>query len=621
MAKKLYLDTILDQSFDLILILNSDRLIEYTSDPKELTGYTRKEFNERSLIRMCHLEDQEYMQQMLASKDSVLFEWRLLTSSGNYIPVETSKTTFSNGKELTITRDLTDRKARHNAETDLAVQTKAREKDLYASRVSRHEFKNGLMAFKALVNGMVDIIGENASSKSLSKDLALDLNKHFKRLIEEIDEMLNFVLSEAMAKELVNGVYEAKKEKVDLTKLLNRIRGSRYETNFTPHLFPNIISDPQLVYYIFRNAISNAGKYGKLNGIIRINAELELKYLILEIINLPGENHETLLGLIDPNVIFNKGVRLHNDQHTNSISAGDGTWISKQCADALSAEECNIQFFTNETVFRLKIPITVYVEEESIKYFRFPDNTFFINFDDQKFQHMLVKRLFEEFVKESEHDKRIILTGSNYQEAISFEAMMDNLMRENPGAYFVALVDENINLSEIDISGSEVGARIIQNSNKISPLPNLLLLVRSANDGDHDARLYNSRTHGFISKMVLNPKCFLEKIVPYWTKHIGIVQNYEINSMISSDFDEEILMFKRELSEFNDRYIQGKLPIETQQLWKELHNLKGSALSMNEFVDRSNEMVEIIGKMRDSHITSESLRNLNQLINEIIDEI
>lgn len=35
---------------------------------------------------------------------------------------------------------------------------------------------------------------------------------------------------------------------------------------------------------------------------------------------------------------------------------------------------------------------------------------------------------------------------------------------------------------------------------------------------------------------------------------------------MSSDFNEEILMFKRELLEFNDRYIKGNLPTESYYL-------------------------------------------------------
>ena len=168
MPEKVNLDMILDRSFDLIMILNSDRNIEYTSDPELLTGYNRYDFAKRSLISMCHPDDRGYMQKMLDDPSATLFEWRLMTADNIWKAVETSKTPFSNDKELTITRDLTDRKARHKAETDLAVQTKAREKDLDASRVSRHEFKNGLMAFKSIVNGMMDIISENASSKSFA---------------------------------------------------------------------------------------------------------------------------------------------------------------------------------------------------------------------------------------------------------------------------------------------------------------------------------------------------------------------------------------------------------------------------------------------------------------------
>ena len=144
----------------------------------------------------------------------------------------------------------------------------------------------------------------------------------------------------------------------------------------------------------------------------------------------------------------------------------------------------------------------------------------------------------------------------------------------------------------------------------------MLLLVRSANDADHDVANYNARTHGYVSKMTLNPVSFLERIVPYWTLRFGIISTIDIAPRISEDFDEEISVFKRELAAFNDRYIKGKLPTNQEDLWKELHNLKGSAMGMVELVHESIKIVDLIGKMRNGNINAESLLKLSKLIKD-----
>ena len=95
MPEKVNLDMILDRSFDLIMILNSDRNIEYTSEPELLTGYNRYDFAKRSLISMCHPDDRGYMQKMLDDPSATLFEWRLMTADNIWKAVETSKTHFS----------------------------------------------------------------------------------------------------------------------------------------------------------------------------------------------------------------------------------------------------------------------------------------------------------------------------------------------------------------------------------------------------------------------------------------------------------------------------------------------------------------------------------------------
>ena len=223
--------------------------MEYNSNPTSLTGYSHEEFKLCSLLSICHPNDRAMMEKILASPGNKLFEWRLCQKEGKYIPVETGISKFSDGKELAITRDLTDRKAKEEAEKNYAVQTMARKKDEDANNLIRHEFKNGIIGLSGLVNGIIDIINQGFRDGTIgSKDYAMDILTRLKNIMDELENTLNMLMAEAMAKELVNNMYKARNEVVDLEKLFARIKETQFKLDFMPYNFPKLLTDQQLLY-------------------------------------------------------------------------------------------------------------------------------------------------------------------------------------------------------------------------------------------------------------------------------------------------------------------------------------------------------------------------------------
>ena len=165
------------------------------------------------------------------------------------------------------------------------------------------------------------------TSDVYKQDFHHDILNRYNEIEFELDTTLQTILSEAMAKDIMNEEYISKKEKVNLIDLLGKIKGDRYKWFINPNEFPNILSDPLLLFYIIRNALSNANKYGEKCGDITINISIINKTLEIIVKNLPGEEHDKLINIENPNIIFDKGVRLHNNIDKSSrscLSAGDG---------------------------------------------------------------------------------------------------------------------------------------------------------------------------------------------------------------------------------------------------------------------------------------------------------
>ena len=104
--------------------------------------------------------------------------------------------------------------------------------------------------------------------------------------------------------------------------------------------------DRQLLRYIYRNAVSNACKFGKREGIVstRVTYDSHLQLLSMQIINLPGEGHEKLckLSAAEAEKVFEKNTKLKATQSmetekrgSENETTGNGGWIMKKVCKGL----------------------------------------------------------------------------------------------------------------------------------------------------------------------------------------------------------------------------------------------------------------------------------------------
>ena len=170
---------------------------------------------------------------------------------------------------VAVVRDVTERYIRFEAERRVHAEVLARQREAkMASRFVRHEIKNGLLAGIELCDGLanafaecytVPVTTENESGRPPSTAPTRTRN-----CIEELDHMLHgildTVLAESMARDVVNEVYRPRLERVHVPSLLQQVRShqhrnsGRFSVECACAKMPYLMLDPQLFHYIHRNA-------------------------------------------------------------------------------------------------------------------------------------------------------------------------------------------------------------------------------------------------------------------------------------------------------------------------------------------------------------------------------
>jgi hypothetical protein len=360
-----------------------------------------------------------------------------------------------------------------------------------------------------------------------------------RKLMEELDvtlhEVLDTVLAEAMARDVIHEVYQPRKERLDVLGLFTNSGSKAGKAERFPvvvagdrHDIPYLMLDPQLLRYIHRNAISNACKYGAQGGkvLTELWFDTSTNTFQMQVINDPGPGHDRLMALGDEasENVFRQGSMLHlNDGNNRSsyISSGDGAWIMQKCAKTMRGA-CAIDFKSDKTVFTFACPAEplCVVEWPDTHDFQVPNGTWGIAVDDSKIQRKLMARILGHVgVEES---KRIIL-GSTPAEVFDVGWHISKVLEENPSTSKVLiLVDENLDFGESEghpvvLSGSvimkDVLAKLTAEEERRT-----FVLVRSANDSADDVALYMRRTHGFFPKAPMQRQRIRELLAPLWAE-------------------------------------------------------------------------------------------------------
>jgi signal transduction histidine kinase len=321
----------------------------------------------------------------------------LFRADGTKMHVEAKVTRIGSWRLVVVVRDITQRLLVFEAEKALVKQATAHERDSAANRFTRHEVKNGLLSAIGLVDALQELSAPGTAREAdrapdaigatarVSADDALgSLARCVGELQTTLTETLNSVLSETMARELVYDSYDPVPELVDVVALLKGhatgiggAKGSRFKIETWPAEIPFLVLDPQLLHCIYRNAISNASKYGdpfgevvtrlrllrpdgtnascaELHGAAAVGSAFTLT---LEVFNEPGPDHSRLLDASGDALhdrVFAQGQRLHPDLRcanagASTVSSGDGGWIMRKCAKALGGD-CKIEFNLDGTV-------------------------------------------------------------------------------------------------------------------------------------------------------------------------------------------------------------------------------------------------------------------------------
>jgi hypothetical protein len=534
----------------------------YDLDFKDLSPSGRPQKREKS----CALEKEE----LASIAKLVVRAWKedspkslimhdLVRRSGSsriIIRCEANITRMEDNALILVIRDISERFRRFEAEKKVISETTARIKDAAANRFTRHEVKNGLLAAIGLCDSLTESFDDfsrlekSQSSNDIKeghvkKDVIsseVSVKRHLVELDKTLHEILDTILAEAMARDVIHEVYEPKMEKVDVVDLLNdsmtlnasKTKSLRFPIKSFPSPLPKFALDPQLLKYIHRNAISNACKYGQKGGTVTTFVEYNeaSSELRMEVTNLPGEQNAEILklGPLAEEVVFSPRRRLAmhcKDDQDNKLSAshssGDGAWIMKQCAKTLGGQ-CRIKFDIDRTVFSFVCPVQLFDQHlansnMNCEDFELPKNLHAVAIDDSKIQRKLLSKFFS-FAGIPE--ERIHILGESVEEIIGFCDWMVSFVNEHPNDYILMVVDENLEVQEEQggtkhstVSGSwsvaEMRCRLLKDQER-----KILALIRSANDSASDVALYNSRAHGYLPKTPVKKNQVLEVLAPLW---------------------------------------------------------------------------------------------------------
>jgi signal transduction histidine kinase len=446
-------------------------------------------------------------------------------------------------------RDISDRLERFEFEKKLVQEQTSRQKDAEANKFTRHEVKNGILAAihlldhlretmerKGILESSQDVPprgGDNSGENGSHGD---EVEESVAELDSTLRDILNTILDEAMAREIIYGEYLPRTEQVDVPDVFDAMQQRalpRFPLVTVPDPFPCLVMDRQLLRYIYRNAVSNACRYGKTDGVVEtmVKYDASEQMLTMQVVNLPGEGHDQLVKLsaTDVSSVFHQGKQLQvthsiGGTTSNSVlaeSSGNGAWIMQKCAQTMGGI-CSIRFDASRTTFtfscmapqvigmvgKVKKKKKMMAPPPETDYFSLPDNTWGIVVDDRFFTAAGIEK------------SRRVLLGATASEVFGFADAVKDLMAEYPEDKFLLVADENLDIvsggaHHQTVSGSLCVSKLLSELD-YSTEKRLLALIRSANDSARDIEIYKSRAHGFLLKEPIQKGGALDLIKPWW---------------------------------------------------------------------------------------------------------
>ena len=270
------LQTIMDNSIDVIAVFGPDRSLEYLSAScEQQSGYPVEDFRS-GRINLAHPEDEELVRQSVAREseggEGETFRYRGVRKDGRIIWLERRgrKVYDANGylrHVVTVTRDISDQ-VRHEQEIEMAnraleaakiaAESASIAKSQFLATMS-HELRTPMTG----IMGMLDLMKGSELSPEQSRQAALAYESA-ESLLVILNDILDFSKIEAGQMKIEREAFDLAEEVGKVTSLLMPLAGAKGDTLqsiVAEHLPKRIWGDPARLRQVLFNLVGNAVKF------------------------------------------------------------------------------------------------------------------------------------------------------------------------------------------------------------------------------------------------------------------------------------------------------------------------------------------------------------------------
>jgi PAS domain S-box-containing protein len=364
-SEKKYRD-LFEKSGDAILIINNGKFIDCNQATVNMLGYN----NKNDLLRThpsqlspefqpdgkSSLEKADAMMRIALEKGSYRFEWNHKKANGEVFPVEVLLTAINTDNEnkilYTVWRDITERKKSELQLAKYAEELKALNsvKDKFFSIIS-HDLRGPFQGFLGATELLVSEI--DSLSKKEIKDLGETLNSSLRKQLDLLNTLLDWA-------RLQTGDFLINSEAISINYLINECLqpfellalNKRIKLINNVNDFISVNADKNMLSLIIRNLVSNAIKFTKENGYVRLSA---LKHDNL--VEICVEDNGVGIAPEDIKKLFRMDLYFSTDGTLNESGTGLGLMLCKEIVDRYNGNIWVESELNKGSKFNFTIPI------------------------------------------------------------------------------------------------------------------------------------------------------------------------------------------------------------------------------------------------------------------------
>jgi PAS domain S-box-containing protein len=377
--QKEMLQTIVNHIPVMIALFNSEGRIEFVNPEFErVLGWSLADWQQRDVLLECY-PDPAYYQVVIEHMVAVNGKWKdfsTLTKSGQQIETSWTNVQLSNGRNLGIGQDVSDRKQKEIAlqQAMEAAEAANLAKSIFLANMS-HELRTPLN----VILGFTQVMAHDSSLTTNQKEDLETIRRSGDYLLSLINDVLDLSKIEA-------GHSTLEEKGFDLISLLHVLRTMMTERAKTKHLqltfdiapeVPQfIISDEQKLRQILLNLLSNAIKFTNRGSItLRVTSQ-ESNHKICPALSTPENGNQLQNSTLNPShtlrfEVIDTGIGIEEKEQATIFDAfvqaeagrksvsgtGLGLTISRKLLDLMNGEIAVRSIPNLGSTFTFTVPI------------------------------------------------------------------------------------------------------------------------------------------------------------------------------------------------------------------------------------------------------------------------